>query len=88
MVQLSVSLFRSKFMNKEELLENVLEHCRKLPESQIAQLLDYAEFLAQKNENAALLKEISSLVEQSSSFDFLNEEPEIYTVNDVKVKYV
>lgn len=75
-------------MNKEELLENVLEHCRKLPESQIAQLLDYAEFLAQKNENAALLKEISSLVEQSSSFDFLNEEPEIYTVNDVKVKYV
>lgn len=74
-------------MSKEELLETVLEHCRKLPESQIAQLLDYVEFLAQKSENAALLKEISSLAEQSGSFDFLNEEPEIYTVNDVKAKY-
>jgi hypothetical protein len=74
-------------MSKEELLEHVLERCRKLPESQIAQLLDYAEFLAQKSENGALLKEISSLAEQSVSFDFLNEDPEIYTINDVKVKY-
>ena len=66
------------------LSEKIQEYIQKLPPSFQEELLDYLEFLLAKAERED--KEWSRL-SLASAMRGMEDEPEIYTVTDLKVKY-
>ncbi len=74
-------------MSKKELIERTIHTLEKLPEEKIVEVSDFADFIFQKNEDKQLLHGIAELTAQSKSYDFLEDEEELYTVNDIKQTY-
>jgi hypothetical protein len=60
---------------------------KQLPDEKIKEVNDFVEFLLQRREEYALTEGIKQVAAQSKSFEFLEEEDDIYTVNDLKEKY-
>jgi hypothetical protein len=71
-------------MDRQIVIEKTLKYLNLLPENKAEEVLDYIEYLFNKNEDSFLTKGITQLATQSKSFDFLNDEEEIYTLDDVK----
>ena len=74
-------------MSKKELIEKTLAALKKLPAEKIAEVSDFADFILQRNEDGQITKGIAQLSGQSKSYEFLNEEEDLYTLNDVKAPY-
>lgn len=74
-------------MGKSELIHKTVQALEKLPPEKIGEVTDFAEYLLSKLEEEALQKGIQQLVTDSDTFQFLQEEPEIYSVKDLKEKY-
>lgn len=74
-------------MSKKELIEKTIYTLEKLPEEKIIEISDFADFVLQKNEDAQLLQGITQLIVKSKSYDFLANEEELYTLNDIKETY-
>lgn len=74
-------------MNKKDLLDSTIKKIQELPEDKIREVNDFVEFLLQRREEFVLNEGMKELVSSSSSFDFLQEEEDIYTVSDLKEKY-
>jgi hypothetical protein len=64
--------------------EKIQEYIRKLPQSLQQEMLDYLEFLLAKAERED--KEWSSL-SLGSAMRGMEDEPDLYTLADIKVKY-
>lgn len=74
-------------MTREALIQKTLQHLAKLPDQKIKEVSDFAEFLLSKIDNQILTEGIQKMVSESKSFDFLEEDEEIYFVEDLKEKY-
>ncbi|MBS9525380.1 DUF2281 domain-containing protein [Litoribacter ruber] len=74
-------------MKREQLIENTIEKISKLPDHKVKEVSDFAEFLLNKLENKNLTKGIESLASNSSTFSFLEEEEELYSIKDLKEVY-
>lgn len=74
-------------MNKNILLEKTLQNIRKLPESKIKEISDFTEFLLGKIEDQMITEGIQNILTGSKSFDFLKDEEDIYTKDDLKEVY-
>lgn len=74
-------------MEKRELLKNTMELIEKLPQEKIKQIKDFADFLLKRIEDETLVSGIQKLTMEGSTYDFLEKEEDIYTVNDLKEKY-
>ena len=74
-------------MDREELLKETISKLEKLPEDKIILAHEFTEFLYQKYEESILSEGAQKLSAESKSFDFLTDEENIYTMNDIKVKY-
>ena len=74
-------------MTREILLKKTIDSLDKLPDVSLKEVSDFAEFLLSKIESKLLTDNIQRLVTNSKSFDFLKEEDDLYTVNDVIEKY-
>ena len=74
-------------MKKDSLIEETLSTLSKLPEEKLTAIAEYAAFLLSKYEEEQLQKGIETLLENSSSFDFLKEDEVSYTLEDIKEKY-
>ena len=75
-------------MDKQKLIETVVEKIKQLPENKLKEVEDYLDLLIEKYKDDALIQEgIEDIVENSKTYDFLKEEDDIYTVNDLKEKY-
>jgi hypothetical protein len=74
-------------MTKQTLIERTLENLSKLPEQKIKEVSDFAEFLLSKMDDKVITNGIKELVVKSKSFDFLEEEEDLYTEEDLKEKY-
>ena len=74
-------------MSKKELIEKTLAALEKLPAEKIAEVSDFADFILQRNEDKQITEGIAQLSRQSKSYEFLNEEEDLYTLNDVKALY-
>jgi hypothetical protein len=74
-------------MSKKELIEKTLAALEKLPAEKIAEVSDFADFILQRNEDKQITEGIAKLSGQSKSYEFLNEEEDLYTLNDVKAPY-
>jgi hypothetical protein len=74
-------------MSRIELIETTLKSIEKLPENELQEINDFAEFLLSKVDKKQLTKDISQINLASGSYKFLAQDDNIYTVNDLKEKY-
>ncbi|HBX49800.1 MAG: hypothetical protein A2275_04465 [Bacteroidetes bacterium RIFOXYA12_FULL_35_11] len=74
-------------MTRDILMKKTIEKIQKLPESKLKEVSDFADFLLNKINNQILTDGIMQLTAKSKSFDFLNNEEDLYTKNDLKEIY-
>jgi len=72
---------------KEILLHKTLDYLSRLPQDKVIEVAEFVEFLYQKHEEYILKKGIQKMVSNSKSFEFLKEEDELYTLDDLKVRF-
>jgi hypothetical protein len=71
-------------MERQQVIDKTIEYLRVLPENKVEEALDYIEYLYNKNEDTVLTQGIIRLASESKSFDFLEFEEDIYTLDDIK----
>ncbi|MFN4000369.1 hypothetical protein [Algoriphagus sp.] len=74
-------------MTKEEAINNTMVILDKLPLEKIQEVKDFADFILNKLEEQTLNLGIQKLVEEGKPYEFLKEEEDLYTVEDLKVRY-
>ncbi len=74
-------------MTKISVINHTVETLQKLPEDKVNEIAEFADFLLKKYEEQFLQKGIEILVSESESFEFLQEEEDLYTVEDLKERY-
>jgi hypothetical protein len=76
-------------MVQEVLMERTISKMKQLSTKRIHQVNDFVEFISQRADNDTITKGLQQLSSVSeNTYDFLDNEPEIYTVNDLIVRYV
>jgi hypothetical protein len=70
-------------MTKELLIKQTLKTLKKLPESRVKEVSDFAEFILKKNDEEVIQKGIEKMVSESDSFYFLNDEEDLYDEDDL-----
>ena len=74
-------------MDKLTIIEKTVNIINKLPDQKAEEISDFAYFILKKYEEDLLNTNISELINQSKSYDFLMEDEVVYTVSDSKFKY-
>lgn len=74
-------------MTREKLIKKTIEHLDKLPDNKLKEVSDFAEFLLNKIENQILTEGIQKLVTDSNSFQFLENEEDLYSSDDLKERF-
>lgn len=74
-------------MNKQGLINRTVETLERLPEDKIHEIADFADFVLKKYEEQILQKGIDTIISESDSFAFLNDEEDLYDENDLKERY-
>ncbi len=74
-------------MTKEGLINRTVETLERLPEDRIQEVADFADFVLKKYEEQILQKGIETMISESNSFTFLQDEEDLYDESDLKEKY-
>ena len=74
-------------MMRENLISKTIKTLSKLPNDKIREVSDFTEYILKKYEEETLQKGIEKLVSDSNAFQFLNDDEDLYTVNDIIEKY-
>lgn len=74
-------------MDRQALIENTIRKIEQLPDIKIIEVDDFAEFLLSKIDDKIIVEGIQKLASDSKAFEFLKDEEDLYTVNDIKEKY-
>ncbi|MBK5212793.1 MAG: DUF2281 domain-containing protein [Flavobacteriaceae bacterium] len=74
-------------MTKEALIQKTIKKLSQLPKERINEVLDFADFIAKKYEEEILQKGITTLATKSKTYEFLKDEEDLYSVNDLKAIY-
>ncbi len=74
-------------MNKQSIIERTLKAINQLPEDKAEEISVFADFLIKRYEEQLLTEGIQRLTANSQAFDFLNNEEDIYSEDDLKEIY-
>ena len=74
-------------MTKQIIIERTLKAINQLPEDKAEEISDFADFVFKRYEEHELTKGIQKLASESQTFDFLNNEDDIYSIADLKEVY-
>lgn len=74
-------------MDRQVLINNAISKIRQLPDTKIKEVNDFADFLLSKMDDQIIREGIKEMISDSKSYDFLKEEEDLYTVNDLKERY-
>jgi hypothetical protein len=74
-------------MSKKELIKQTISQLEKLPAEKIEEVYDYAEFISKRFEEASLIKGVTIINTYSKSFGFLNDDEDLYSVEDLKERF-
>jgi hypothetical protein len=74
-------------MNQQLLLNQTISKIKKLPENKLQEINDYIDFLLSKIDDTVLMKDIQKLTSDSKTFNFLNEEEDLYDEKDLLEKF-
>ncbi len=73
-------------MTKQAIIEHTVNVINQLPEEKAVEISDFADFLIKRYEDVQLNKDLTNLA-SGKSFDFLNDEEDLYTESDIKEFY-
>jgi hypothetical protein len=74
-------------MIRESLINKTIKTLSKLPNDKVREVSDFTEYILKKYEEDTMQKGIEKLVNDSNAFQFLNDDEDLYTVNDIIEKY-
>lgn len=74
-------------MTRQAIIEHTLKVLHQLPEEKAAQISDFADFILKQYEEQLLTHGIAHLTANSKAFEFLNDEPDLYSEADIKGPY-
>ena len=74
-------------MSKDKLIKKTIETLSRLPQEKILEVNDFADYILEKYDREILQKGIEGIVSKSEAFDFLAEEEELYSIEDLKEKF-
>ena len=74
-------------MNRQVLINSAVNKISKLPDTKLQEINDFADFLLSKIEDKLIVDNIQKLTSNSKSFDFLDDEEDLYDENDLKEKF-
>ncbi len=74
-------------MTRETLINKTVDNLKKLPNQKLEEVSNFAEFLLNRIDNQIMTEGIQKLVMDSKAFRFLEEEEDLYSVDDLKEKY-
>ncbi len=74
-------------MTRQIIIERTLKVINQLPEDKAEEISDFADFILKRYEEQELTKGIQKMASESKTFDFLNNEEDIYSVADLKEIY-
>lgn len=74
-------------MNRQVLIDNTINKIRQLPDMKIKEVNDFADFLLSKIDNKIIQEGIQKLTSDSKTFDFLKNEKDLYSIDDLKERY-
>jgi hypothetical protein len=64
-----------------------MDNLNRLPDQKLQQVLDFAELLLSKIDDQLITQGIQKLAKDSKVYKFLEEEDDLYSVQDLKEKY-
>ncbi len=71
-------------MTKQLIIERTAKIINQLPDNKAVEISDFADFIFKRYEEEELTKGIESMISESDSFQFLNDDEDIYSVKDLK----
>ncbi|MGV8830282.1 MAG: hypothetical protein ACWA6U_18395 [Breznakibacter sp.] len=74
-------------MNKDAIIKKTIQTLNRLPIEKVNEVHDYADYLLAKLEDNIVNEGIRELSSTTTAFDYLNDEEDLYTVNDLKERY-
>jgi hypothetical protein len=74
-------------MDRKGLIDRVIRKIKLLPDIKIREVNDFADFLLSRIDDKITLEGIQKLAIDSKVFEFLKDEEDLYSVNDLKEKY-
>jgi len=75
-------------MEKEVLVKKTFHNINKLPITRVQEVSDFVEFILQKTNDALITEGLKELSLSGHTYDFLHNEPELYSVDDLKVRFL
>ena len=74
-------------MTREDIIQKTVKTLNLLPAEKAGEVSDFADYILKKHEEHTLQKGIQKLVEQSQTFQFLHDEEDLYTEDDIKERF-
>jgi hypothetical protein len=74
-------------MTREAIIKRTVTSLQLLPVEKIEEIADFTDYVLKRHEEMILQNGIQKLAEESGSFDFLKEDEDLYTIDDIKEKY-
>jgi hypothetical protein len=74
-------------MIRQAIIERTINAINQLPENKAEEISDFADFVIKKFEDNRITESIQQLASKSQAFDFLNNDDDLYSANDLKEKY-
>ena len=75
-------------MEREVLMEKTIRKMEQLPMTRVREVNDFVEFIIHRTDEAMMITEgLQQLMSCSNTYDFLHNEPDLYSVNDLKVRF-
>ena len=72
----------------EALMQKTIRTIERLPARHVSEVNDFVEFIIRRTDDAMITEGLQQLTSCGNTCDFLHGEPELYSVNDLKVRYV
>ena len=74
-------------MSIQEIIQHTADILSKLPKDKAEEVSEFADFVLKRHEEQAIIEGVQKLNADSSSFDFLKTEENLYTEADLKEVY-
>ncbi len=74
-------------MTRDKLLKKAVMNLKKLPDHKLQEITDYMDFILKSVSDQELVQGMQVLASTSKAYDFLKEDEDLYTVNDLKETY-
>jgi len=74
-------------MTKQAIIDRTIKAINMLPEDKAEEISDFADFIMKRFEDSQITEGIQILISNSKTFNFLNDDEDLYSDKDLKERY-